>query len=111
MAATRILLMSLTGSICIILANTLTGQQEKENAVRRPMFEVEMTITASNFPENFRPYWIEDVEADSKGNIYILDNKRCQICKLDAQGKFLLGFGEYGNSNGEFIRPSDLIIK
>lgn len=110
MAATRILLMSLTGSICIIFANTLIGQQEKENAVRRPAFEVEMTITASNFPENFRPYWIEDVEVDAKENIFFLDNKRCQVTKLDAQGKFLLGFGKYGNSDGEFIRPSDLII-
>lgn len=45
-----------------------------------------------------------DVDLDSAGNIYILDNRNDRIQKLDPDGKFLLSIGRRGQGPGEFQR-------
>jgi len=42
-----------------------------------------------------------DFDLDSRGNIYILDNKQCMIFKFDKTGKFVKSFGKKGKGPGE----------
>ncbi len=46
-----------------------------------------------------------DMAVDTKGNLYIADEKGNQIVKYDADGKFQQAFGEYGDKPGQFIAP------
>jgi hypothetical protein len=71
---------------------------------------IELTISQDNCPSDSRFSRIQDVEVDSRGNIYILDNFCCQIWKLDAQGKYLLSFGGSGRGKSKFAVPTDLLI-
>lgn len=46
-----------------------------------------------------------DMAIDTKGNLYIADEKGNRIVKYDSDGKFQLAFGEYGDEPGQFIAP------
>ncbi|MDZ7289474.1 MAG: NHL repeat-containing protein [candidate division KSB1 bacterium] len=72
--------------------------------------EIELTISQNDCPPDSRFARILDVETDSKGNIYILDDYHSGIWKFDTQGKYLLTFGKSGRKNGELGHPTDLII-
>jgi hypothetical protein len=43
----------------------------------------------------------KDFDLDSKGNIFILDSKQCEITKFDRTGKFIKKFGKQGKGPGE----------
>jgi hypothetical protein len=55
----------------------------------------------------FKPY---DVERDSEGNIYIVEQGNCRIQKYNAAGEYLLKMGSKGEGPGEFFRPGHLSI-
>lgn len=50
-----------------------------------------------------------DIAVDREGNLYIVDESAHRILKYDANGRFLLAFGEYGDQEGQFISPYHLI--
>jgi len=49
-----------------------------------------------------------DIDADSAGNIYLLDRRDAVVRKLDVRGVFKQTFGRKGQGPGEFDSPSDL---
>ena len=53
---------------------------------------------------------IGDMAVDSKGNLYLLDQKAHRVIKYDTSGKFQLSFGCYGDRPGELIQPFYLSI-
>ena len=46
-----------------------------------------------------------DITVDKAANIYVVDEKGHRVLKYSAEGKFLQGFGEYGDAAGQFIAP------
>jgi hypothetical protein len=53
---------------------------------------------------------IRSIAVDSKDNVYILDNKDCDIKVFDGKGYFLRTIGKKGQGPGEFSAPSSLEI-
>lgn len=51
-----------------------------------------------------------DIEADSEGNIYVLDNKMKSIFKFDSDGVFIKKAGGPGQGPGEFQNPISICI-
>jgi len=60
--------------------------------------------------ENYIFGSINDVEVDSRGNIYVLDGKMTRIVKFDRDGKFILRFGKKGQGPGEFGFPESMVL-
>ena len=46
-----------------------------------------------------------DMTVDHQGNLYIVDEAAHRVLKFDANGQFLLSFGEYGDRVGQFVAP------
>lgn len=46
-----------------------------------------------------------DMTVDHQGNLYIVDEAAHRVLKFDANGRFLLSFGEYGDRAGQFVSP------
>jgi hypothetical protein len=53
---------------------------------------------------------VSGVEADSKGNIYVLDSYDFRILKFDPAGNYLTSIGEKGQGPGEFQAPIRIIV-
>jgi hypothetical protein len=51
-----------------------------------------------------------DIDADSEGNIYILDIRDGLVKKYDLAGKFFANLGRKGQGPGEFDRPNQMEI-
>jgi hypothetical protein len=51
-----------------------------------------------------------DVVVDSRGNIYILDQRNTRIQKLSPEGMFLMSMGRQGQGPGDFQSPSSMDI-
>jgi hypothetical protein len=71
---------------------------------------VELRVQLETQLNDSRPVWIQDIETDSHGDLYLLDSKFCRVLKYDPKGEFLLSIGKYGTGEKEFIRPDDIII-
>lgn len=50
------------------------------------------------------------IAVDADGNIYVVDSGNSQIKKFDPDGKFLLSWGSFGTSNGQFKNPSGIFV-
>lgn len=50
------------------------------------------------------------MDRDSAGNIYISDQKWCQVLKFDLQGNFIRKIGRKGEGPGEFANPYCLAV-
>ena len=50
------------------------------------------------------------ITIDSSGNFYVSDWRNDRIQKFDPDGKFLDNFGESGNGEGQFHRPSSVAV-
>ncbi len=46
---------------------------------------------------------------DTRGNIYVVDSGNHRVQKFDAQGNFILKFGEYGDYEGQLNNPTDVV--
>lgn len=66
--------------------------------------EENMSI-GSEDEEKYQFFEVADIALDSRGNIYVLDSKDCQIKKFNANGLYLQTIGEKGQGPGEFERP------
>ncbi len=55
-----------------------------------------------NFPSN--------ITVDKKGNIYVVDTMNARVEVFDVKGRFLYGYGKFGDLPGEFARPKGVAI-
>jgi hypothetical protein len=62
-------------------------------------------ILGSEKEENYLFYRIWDIQADARGNIFVLDSGASRIQKYDKNGKYLRTIGRQGQGPGEFERP------
>jgi len=60
--------------------------------------------------ENYLFHYPSDVERDSDGNIYIVDQGNYRIQKFDATGKYIMTIGKRGQGPGEFGNPFKMRI-
>ncbi len=51
-----------------------------------------------------------DIDADSRGNLYVLEGGGKKIKKFDADGNYIKTIGREGQGPGEFMRPNELEI-
>ncbi len=124
------------GLPCIILSSALVlfnvcGQKESEwkgsvevvNGVtvvknpKEPMypdkiieFEEDLSIGKTSGDENHMFYLPTDIDADLRGNIYVLDYRDCYLKKYDSEGKYIKSIGRKGQGPGEFQQPSRLCL-
>jgi len=54
--------------------------------------------------------YIQDMEVDSAGNIFILDSHNYRVVSFTPEGEFRWEVGEKGGGPGEFKRPKDLTL-
>jgi len=52
-----------------------------------------------------------DMASDSRGNIYVLDQKQKSIFKFDPKGRFLLKKGQHGQGPGDFVNPFCIYVE
>ncbi|NIO49593.1 MAG: 6-bladed beta-propeller [Candidatus Aminicenantes bacterium] len=55
-------------------------------------------------------YLLTDMDADSSGNIYVLDSEEVNIKVYDQKGRFLKAFSRKGERPGELSNPVDIYI-
>jgi len=55
-------------------------------------------------------YLLTDMDADSSGNIYVLDSEDVNIKAYDQKGRFLKVFSRKGEGPGELLNPVDIYI-
>ncbi len=67
-------------------------------------------IGISEGDENYIFGSINDVEVDSLGNIYVLDQKMSRVTKFDEKRKFIHKFGKKGQGPGEFEFPEAMVL-
>lgn len=53
---------------------------------------------------------VSGVEADSKGNIYVLDSYDDKVLKFDPAGNYLTSIGGKGQGPGEFQAPTRILV-
>ena len=74
-------------------------------------FDLEEDLVLGNeSDENYLFYRVWDIQADARGNIYVLDSGATRIQKYDKNGKYLQTIGRQGQGPGEFQRPIILIV-
>ena len=48
------------------------------------------------------------IAVDSDGNVLVTDWRNDRVQKFDADGRFLMSFGNSGSGEGEFNRPNGI---
>jgi hypothetical protein len=92
------------------------GAPEKSDIERRGLlFTKDLTIPSSDQGGRYSFFVggvgaVSGVEADSKGNIYVLDNYDDKVLKFDQAGKYLTSIGGKGQGPGEFQAPIRIIV-
>ena len=72
------------------------------------MLKEEFSLDLENFEKEIG--YIGSMNADSNGNLYLLDTQLCKIIVLNNKGKFLKEIGRKGRGPGEFIAAMDIRI-
>lgn len=70
----------------------------------------ELSIGEAEGDENYMFTSPRDIDADSQGNIYVLDSQESTIKKYDADGNHLFNIGRLGQGPGEFENPRAMWI-
>ena len=70
----------------------------------------EISIGEAEGNENYMFSAPRDIDADSQGNIYVLDYMESTIKKYDPDGKHLFNIGRLGEGPGEFENPRAMCI-
>jgi len=109
--------MSVVSHICLAIllvafppSELLFAQKKSTKHIQIARMVVELRVQLETQLNDSRPVWIQDIETDSHGDLYLLDSKFCRVLKYDPKGEFLLSIGKYGTGEKEFIRPDDIII-
>jgi len=66
-------------------------------------FTIDYTIGGDIDDEDYFLYWPTDIELDSQGNLFVLDNKGFCIKKFDSEGRYVTTFGRKGEGPGEIM--------
>jgi hypothetical protein len=81
-----------------------------EKALRRLRFVEELAIGGEEAAGEPLLYSPTDIDADSSGNIYILDIRDALIRKFDEKGSFIRPIGRRGQGPGEFEFPAAMEV-
>jgi len=93
--------------VCLLINSC--SQEERSNRQTFTLKKV-LEIGISDGDENYIFGSINDVEVDSRGNIYVLDGKMTRIVKFNRDGRFILRFGKKGQGPGEFVFPESIVL-
>jgi streptogramin lyase len=63
-----------------------------------------------DFSDTSQSIYGGDIASDGNGNIYVVDNLNNRIQRFDSNGNFITKWGSYGTGDGEFDRPSGIVI-
>jgi WD40 repeat protein len=77
-----------------------------EKALRRLKFVEDLSIGGEEATGENLLYSPRDIDADSSGNIYVLDSRDALIRRFDGNGDFVRPIGRKGQGPGEFERPA-----
>ncbi|HXK49222.1 MAG TPA: 6-bladed beta-propeller [Clostridiales bacterium] len=95
-----------------VIENEKTGISPDFKFSLKELYTIQNSETDTSFVLNFpgdRSNLNSDL--DSKGNLFVVDNKRSLILKFDNKGKFISSFGGKGQGPGEFPRnPVDISV-
>jgi hypothetical protein len=82
----------------------------EEETFRNISFSDVLIIGIEEGDENYMFDTPVDIDADSQGNIHVLDRQECVIKVYDPKGGFIRSVGRRGQGPGEFERPGRLFI-
>ncbi len=85
-------------------------EPDPEESFKPIEFIVDLSIGEEEGDENYMFSRPRDIDADTQGNIYVLDSEEHAIKKYDSQGKHAKNIGRGGEGPGEFHGPSYLCI-
>ena len=85
-------------------------KRDTDSAIRNVSFLEDLAIGVEEGNEDYMFANPVSIEADKRGNIYVLDSRDCVIKKFGPQGNFINQFGGKGQGPGEFERPNNLMI-
>ncbi len=54
--------------------------------------------------------WMENIDLDSKDNLYVADLSNGRIQKFTKDGNFILPWGSRGDTDGEFENPAGIVL-
>ena len=92
--------------ILISFDRQITEWKSKNNLLKIKFVE-DLIIKSSGEGYSF---FAQGIEADSEGNIYIMDRYDFRVMKFDQEGNFAGTIGKRGQGPGEFETPSFIII-
>jgi len=88
--------------ILIITLYFINFCSKEETSINKFLaFKNILQIGVSKGDENYIFGFINDVEIDSTGNIYVLDSKMSRVVKFAKDGKFICKFGKKGQEELE----------
>jgi hypothetical protein len=85
-------------------------EPDHEESFKPIEFLVDLSIGEEEDDENYIFSQPRDIDADTQGNIYVLDFEEKTIKKYDAQGKHIKNISRVGQGPGEFEYPRYLCI-
>lgn len=85
-------------------------EPDPEQSFKPVQFIVDLSIGEIEGDENYMFSAPRDIDADSQGNIYVLDSREFTVKKYDPLGKHLKNIGRAGQGPGEFDYPRYLCI-
>jgi hypothetical protein len=85
-------------------------EQVPEELFKSIEFIVDLSIGEEEGDENYMFSAPRNIDADSQGNIYVLDSREFTAKKYDSQGKHVKNIGRAGQGPGEFDYPRYLCV-
>ena len=85
-------------------------EPDHEESFKPIEFIIDLSIGEEEDDENYMFSRPRDIDADTQGNIYVLDFEEQTIKKYDAQGKHIKNISRAGQGPGEFEYPRYLCI-
>jgi hypothetical protein len=85
-------------------------EPDPEESFKPIEFIVDLSIGEEEDDENYMFSRPRNIDADTQGNIYVLDSEELTIKKYDPQGKHIKNISRAGQGPGEFEYPRSLCI-
>jgi hypothetical protein len=85
-------------------------EPDPEQSFKPIEFIVDLSIGEEEDDENYMFSRPRNIDADTQGNIYVLDSEELTIKKYDPQGKHIKNISRAGQGPGEFEYPRSLCI-
>ncbi len=85
-------------------------EPDPEESFKPIEFIVDLSIGEEEDDENYMFSSPRYIDADSQGNIYVLDSREFTVKKYDSQGKHVKNIGRFGHGPGELDYPRYLCV-